>query len=384
VTFDEDDLRHALNARSAAPSPEFRGRLSAALREGRPGQDQMPRLAAVAAVVLAVAAVGMLVFIRGLGPSPVVTPGGKASPVATASAPPASPSPSPHVVLPGQAVISAPSHDVVWALVVSQDSHSYLFRSTDHGQTWELRPLPAVSGQAVEISFIDDHEGWLSAVSSPATQCSSQGIGIWHTTDAGATWQRLAINGIAEAQCKAGLSFTDRLHGFIGAYDDNGRAVIYRTTDGGRAWQASTKLPDPPGFKSQAGGWYLAAGRVRQFGAGLVVSVDQSNPLAGHVYISSDGGATWRYAATVPISNVDIAFVSQTHWLQLIAPGQSKETTDGGHTWHASASDYSQAAPITPDVVFADGEVGYATVRGDIQVTLDGGQHWTQIKTPGT
>jgi hypothetical protein len=34
--------------------------------------------------------------------------------------------------------------------------------------------------------------------------------------------------------------------------------------------------------------------------------------------------------------------------------------------------------------VFADDQVGYATVRGQIQLTLDGGLHWTEIKTPGT
>jgi len=53
VTFDEDDVRRALNARSAAPTPEFRGRLSASLAERRRSPERMPSLAAVAAVVLA-------------------------------------------------------------------------------------------------------------------------------------------------------------------------------------------------------------------------------------------------------------------------------------------------------------------------------------------
>jgi photosystem II stability/assembly factor-like uncharacterized protein len=34
--------------------------------------------------------------------------------------------------------------------------------------------------------------------------------------------------------------------------------------------------------------------------------------------------------------------------------------------------------------VFGDANVGYATVRGSIQRTTDGGAHWTAIKTPGT
>jgi photosystem II stability/assembly factor-like uncharacterized protein len=60
------------------------------------------------------------------------------------------------------------------------------------------------------------------------------------------------------------------------------------------------------------------------------------------------------------------------------------ETTDGGASWHAYTSDYSQAAPIAPEVVFGDANVGYATVRGEIQRTTDGGARWSKIKTPGT
>ncbi len=37
-----------------------------------------------------------------------------------------------------------------------------------------------------------------------------------------------------------------------------------------------------------------------------------------------------------------------------------------------------------PFVVFGDAEVGYATVRGSIQRTVDGGAHWERIDTPGT
>ena len=33
---------------------------------------------------------------------------------------------------------------------------------------------------------------------------------------------------------------------------------------------------------------------------------------------------------------------------------------------------------------FGDATTGYATVRGSLQRTTDGGAHWTAIKTPGT
>jgi hypothetical protein len=34
--------------------------------------------------------------------------------------------------------------------------------------------------------------------------------------------------------------------------------------------------------------------------------------------------------------------------------------------------------------MFGDSLVGYATVRESIRRTVDGGLHWTYIRTPGT
>jgi photosystem II stability/assembly factor-like uncharacterized protein len=101
------------------------------------------------------------------------------------------------------------------------------------------------------------------------------------------------------------------------------------------------------------------------------------------VYRSTDGGASWSYAATAPVGGLRPVLTSETRWLELLGPDW-QETTDAGRTWHPYQSDYSQAAPIGPEIVFGDAQVGYATVRGSIQRTMDGGAHWTAIKTPGT
>src|SRR5215813_7767874 len=87
--------------------------------------------------------------------------------------------PAPDVVhLPTSATLSAASDSVVWSLVAGR----LLFRSTDQGETWEERPLPQgyLAFQA-GISFVDDQEGWVAPVGSPATQCQAQQVAIWHT-----------------------------------------------------------------------------------------------------------------------------------------------------------------------------------------------------------
>ena len=111
---------------------------------------------------------------------------------------------------------------------------------------------------------------------------------------------------------------------------------------------------------------------------------NEQPPQRRYVFASLDDGATWTYRVTAPDPDASVVFVTETRWFQLSAGAVSKETTDGGISWHAYPTTYQQAAPIAPAIVFGDAQTGYATVRGTIQRTVDGGAHWTSIRTPGT
>jgi photosystem II stability/assembly factor-like uncharacterized protein len=68
MTPEERELRHALEARSGEPSPQFHARLSAALDESRPGSRLMPALAMVTVLAITLGTVGVLLMSRaGLG-----------------------------------------------------------------------------------------------------------------------------------------------------------------------------------------------------------------------------------------------------------------------------------------------------------------------------
>jgi photosystem II stability/assembly factor-like uncharacterized protein len=383
MTPEERDLRRALEARSGEPSAEFRARLSAALGAGRPVARTTPALALVAAVCLAIAMVGVLLLAR-QGARLTPEPGPASAPRAQTPTPPLNCTFCP-IEMPSYAQVSAPGANVVWALVAGQ----YLARSMDHGNTWEHRPLPgAISGYPTpEITFVNDLEGWFTSGGSPETQCNAETVEVWHTTDAGATWHSLGTKGVARSQCKGHPSFVDSNRGFLDAFDPNRAPVIYRTIDGGGTWTPSRPLPDPPGFKTIGAGFNLQPGLVRAFGATLLVPVSgwqESGTSVEYAFRSTDSGATWNYLARGKDPGNPIVFVTATRWLQLINPGQSFETTDAGASWHLYPSDYSQAAPIAPDIVFGDPLVGYATVRGSISITTDGGLHWKYIETPGT
>lgn len=303
------------------------------------------------------------------------------SPVATVTQSVAPTPPATPIALPSFAQLAAPSGQVVWALVAG----TRLFRSTDRGDSWSERPLPA-QPRNPDISFVSDSEGWVALNGSPAAQCLTQSVSLAHTATAGTAWEDISPSGIAPAQCKENLSFTDAQHGFLSAWDPNSPPVIYRSADAGRTWSASRPLPDPPGFTTSNAGFTLRAGAVKAFGASVLVEAVGQTTAGQRRYVfgSADGGATWTFKSAASDPENGVVFATATRWLQLSAPGASKETTDGGASWHAFTTDYSQAAPIAPAIVLGDAQVGYATVRGAIQRTVDGGAHWGPIRTPGT
>jgi photosystem II stability/assembly factor-like uncharacterized protein len=382
MTPDERELRRALDERSGEPSPEFRARISSLRHDERPPSRALSSIALVAVAVLTIATIGVLLFARqSLGP----VRSGPASATRLPSPTPtpfASPTPT-QVFLPQTAQISAPSADILWV----HFGQGLLFRSTDRGDSWVQRSLPTQSlSPLANVTFVDDQHGWLSTGGSPETQCNGEGEGIWQTTD-GAARSGSSASGIGLVQCKENLSFVDLTHGFLDAWDANHQPTIYRTSDGGRSWTGST-LPDPPGFVSQNGGFELRAGLVKEFGTTLLATASgrQDGDVQDRIYIftSTDGGASWSYLARLPNAAGTLAVVTASRWLLIVPGGPSLETTDAGKAWHPYISDYEQAAGVAPQILFGDSLTGYATVRGSIQRTSDGGAHWVMITTPGT
>ena len=292
---------------------------------------------------------------------------------------------SPLVVLPTNADIAIASERVVWVRIGGV-SGNLLFRSQDQGATWQQRHPPPTDGISDGPSFVDASLGWDLVAGSPATQCTYQSVQIWQSSDGAASWQNLGAIGIQGGQCKYGLTFVDAKHGFLSASDPNGRPTIYRTDNGGTSWLPSAPLPDPPNQTTQAGGFSLRPRRVQGFGTDLLVSA--VGWLHLYVYRSTDGGASWAYLATVPgVTDVDeISFLDPRNWW-VSGPGLGPNyriTSDAGASYGMAPGAPPSAAPIAPVFSFADRSVGFATVRGQIWKTTDGGTHWSTIPTPGT
>jgi len=367
---DENELRRALDARSGAPSPNFQDRLRNALAPGMPRPNLMPAIAFAVVLVISLASVGVLVGARNLARSHTLASGTRV----TSPSPAVTPSP---VTAASTAQLDAPSPAVVWALV----DYQHLYRSTDQGNDWEQRSVFA--GPFRAVSFIDEHEGWILDAGPAATQCQEAPFFIWHTIDAGLTWQQSPAKGIGASQCKNGIWFVDAKHGFVSAWDSNHRPTVYRTSDGGNSWTATT-LQDPAYFKSQAGGFTLQVDWIRRFGGTLYLEAfgSQDDPNLPHdnqfVLKSTDGGTSWSLVTKV--TSRAVVMVTESRWLDYTATGQAMESVNGGQQFHRYASDFNLAAT---QLVFADANVGYAVGSGVIQQTTNGGAHWATLVTPG-
>jgi photosystem II stability/assembly factor-like uncharacterized protein len=354
MTAEEDELRQALGTR---PAPT----------------NLTPAIAFVIAAVLTVTSVGVLVATRHLGRSTGATASGAR--VET-------PSPTTKPAGGFNFQLSVPSANAVWALY----DPDKLYRSTDQGNTWTLHGMPSPFGVHPVVSFINDLEGWWLAPGSPATQCQAEDVALWHTTDAGATWQQLPAAGIVQSQCKNGIWFVDAKHGFLAAWDQNHQPTVYYTADGGTTWRAHT-VQDPAYFKSKSGGFTLQVDWIRQFGgtAYLEAFGAQDDPNLPHdnqfILKSTDGGASWMYVTKVP--SREVVMVTESRWLDFTAPGQAMESINRGQQFHQYTSDFSTQDPRNTQLVFADENVGYAASPGQLERTADGGKQWTRLAAPG-
>lgn len=125
-----------------------------------------------------------------------------------------------------------------------------------------------------DLQFVDPNQGWA---------VGDRGV-IWHTVDAGETWQRQESG----VNCPlTAVHFLDAQTGWIAGrftepYTHTSRGVLLRTRDGGQNWHRDPKLMLPGladvGFFDLLHGWAVG---------------DSSAFFPTGAYVTDDGGRTW-------------------------------------------------------------------------------------------
>lgn len=253
---------------------------------------------------------------------------------------------------------------------LSSSSYSGVWRSTDHGVTWNFT---ATDGRLLDI-VVDplDSMKIYAAADYYFLISDDQGVTFTKVPDIGATC--LAIAPGASNPVYAG---------------DNG---VYKSTDSGLTW-----LPKTSGFPQNSSGGPAQV---------MSLAVDPNNASivwAGTeregIVKSTNGGDTWQVKGFVDVPDVDAIAVRPGDSNTILVgtgdyrsggrTGEIQKSTDGGQTWQLKYRGKSTITdfvydPRNPNWIYAGtgylpnygGEGGEGVLR-----SIDGGEHWSSYSS---
>ena len=182
----------------------------------------------------------------------------------------------------------------------------------------------------------------------------------------------------------------DPSNGWVAAYGEtnsNGAPLlVYRTTDGGSSWQATTVDTSPLLAQSEQGSSSLTFANATD-GWLEVQTVSSSNFSNANLYRTTDGGATWT-AEQIPIAGPLTFTSAKTGFVSGGAGGTDLYgTQDGGLSWQPISLSGPSGTVYGPTFTTpTDGLVTVTTSTGNattahIYRTTDGGATWTETDT---
>lgn len=236
-------------------------------------------------------------------------------------------------------------------------SRGTLLATEDGGKSWQARPQPTQDAIR-DIYFSDQSDGWLLCERNIYDLKSNDEprAYLMRTTDGGEHWQRTNLRGAnVDARLMRAL-FTRGGRGW--AFGEGG--AIYMTRDSGVNW---TKLQTPTHY-------LLLGGSFVDENTGWLVGADAT------ILQTSDGGETWRQGrmATANVRFNATSFVNVRQGWAVGSDGVIYRTINGGRSWQ------SQNSGVTADLLdvkFFDSAEGWVVgAEGTLLHTNDGGMHW--------
>jgi len=250
-----------------------------------------------------------------------------------------------------------------------------------------VRWQPQTSGVTVRlrgVSTVSATVGWASGAAGT----------VLRTADGGTTWQRLTVPG-AEALDFRDIDATDARTAHVLSIGNGAASRIYQTSDAGATWTERFANTDPQAF--------FDAMTFADADHGVAVSDSVEGRFV--ILLTGNGGRTWTpvSAAALPpalpgegafaASGTSVAMSGPQHLWFATTKGRVVRSTDGGRTWtvHQTPIAAGEATGIF-SVAFRDTRHGvvvggnYSQERAtgaNAAVTSDGGVTWTLVTAPG-
>lgn len=280
-----------------------------------------------------------------------------------------------------------------------------LLVSDNGGRTWQSLandPRQSIIGQSWPV-FLGSDGWWLDwqAFSGSGARLTGP-VGLWHTSDGGRTWQRLAASGIPQVAYVNRVRFVDQRHGLLAMISagDQGRAMIVATSDGGATWEPSTTF-DTPLPETRPLGILLLEHATRLLAWVAVSPSTVPGPVPGEqsgvrtfVSVSDDGGGTWGPFRPGPVptpASTAGAIVDSEGRLVVLDGHRLWISADGGATWLARVTVLPEGlipvfiAAAVPGSMYAlavrSSDVSrFGNAPASLLRSADGGIHWSDVR----
>jgi photosystem II stability/assembly factor-like uncharacterized protein len=209
----------------------------------------------------------------------------------------------------------------------SASGAGFLFSTDDGGGTWQnVKSGPGIAG---EVRFITLQEGWVHGGAGENE--------LYGTHDAGKTWEKVNLPppaGVASTTVTSYYlpKFQDPGHGYLPVFfspnTPSGTVVLFQTADGGRTWEPTKGVIQYPGCTAPASMPVTVADST-------LFVVEQTGRYKTALFKATPDGQVERLPAPFAALayGITLSFPNSAHGWAHGETGEIKVTTDGGQTW---------------------------------------------------
>jgi photosystem II stability/assembly factor-like uncharacterized protein len=234
-----------------------------------------------------------------------------------------------------------------------------------------LVPAAGIEGGRITALAVDPQ--------SPQTVFAGTPGSLFKSTDGGASWQQLTNGLRATSFVSLAIAHADPQTVYAGT-----GLGVFKTTDGGATWHAAN---------DGLFGKESAYERERRLDDGYIQTliIDAGDPetvYAGAaqrgLFKTTNGGASWQHVSAEGVVAIDPNHGETIYATRHPANERSAriyESTDAGNTWRTVGRLRNvDGLVVDPQ----DSQTLYATSAYVVRKSVDGGQSWRTVKTPGT